>query len=95
MNVFKKLVEIGAGEIDVDYMRARRECGRRHIIEIRRRLAVENDVERLLPHDACGDIRSRAQRGGARVQLSRGNLGAEVSQQAAVAGARHFRLHIG
>jgi hypothetical protein len=29
------------------------------------------------------------------VQLRRRDLGAEVSQQAAVARARHFRLHIG
>ena len=95
VNVREKFVEIGTGKIDIDAMRIRRERGRRHIIEIDRRLAVENHIQRLLPDDARDDVRPRAQRRRARVQLGRGDASAKVGQEAAVARARHFRLHIG
>ena len=76
-------------------MRPRLERCRRHVIEIDGRFAVEYNVKRLLADHARNDIRARPQRRRACMQLRRGHVGAQIRQQAAVARARHFRLHIG
>ena len=93
-NMREKLIEIGTGEVDVDDMRPRREADGGTSSK-----SIDGSPSKTTYNNCCPTMHAPPSRAPAtpprRVQLGRGHIRAEVGQQAAVARARHFRLHIG